>query len=383
MPASTSNEWSRLANTTLRKYQKEAEPTLMRNLPLTALLESEGRIEKNVSGDGYDWPVEFQRAQVQGNSGNTALEFNAVDRYVRAWMDYRGYVATDSLKKREFLKNRSPEALIKYYDKMGPKLFEDMERQFAVEQYVDGNASGNSERMHGVETMFGTSGETIDISTGVIGAYDAADPVIAPDDNYAGIDTDPGAYGGSWTDGVWPLSGGANAAQDTYDFFSPVMVNVQSTYFAGTTNEWASNSYEAIRFILTCLQKDASAKGIADLVKLDRNWYRQLKTKLSSLEKIEVTSSNNKLRQLGFRDTIEIDGASVTGVFGIPQNTGYVYNTNHVRLVSMQKKLFEIEGPVWDMQTRTFRTVVDFLGNMIFDSPKFFGKLRNNSSGGS
>jgi hypothetical protein len=374
MPSGVSTDWSRVVNTTLRKYQKEAEPTLVRNLPLTAVLGSSGRIETNVSGDGYDWAMEYQRAQVQGNSGNTSLTFDAVDRYIRAFMEYRGYVATDSLKKRDFLKNRSPEALIKYYDKMGPKLFEDMERQFAVEQYIDGNASGNSERIHGLESMFGVgSGQTVDVTTGVIGAYDAADYVFAPDDTYAEIDTDLGAYGGAWNSGSWPDSG---EGSDTYDFASPIIVNYESTAFGGSSATWRYNGYEAIRFGVTATQKDQSAKGIADMGMLDRRLYRLLKTDLSSREKIEVTASNTKLRSLGFRDSIEIDGCSIMGVFGVPAGVGYLLNTNHVRLVSMQKKLFEIEGPVWDMQTRCYRTVVDFLGNLIFDSPKYFCKLR-------
>lgn len=383
MPASASQEWSRVVNTTLRKYNKEAEPTLVRNLPLTAVLENEGRIEKNATGDGYDWAFEIARAVVAGNSGNTALTFDAVDRYARAFLDYRGYVATDSMKKREFLKNRSPEALIRYYDKMAPKLYEDLERTIATEQYVDGNASGNSERIHGLESMFGTTGQTIDPSSGAVESYDAADPFIAPDDNYAGADTDLGAYGGDWSDGVWPISGGAAGGSDTYDCFSPILINVQSTYFAGATNTWAANCVEAIRLGITAVSKDASTKGIADMGLLDRNWFRQLKTKLSSIERIDISDPNNKMRQLGFRDTIEIDGVVFMGVFGVPANTGYILNSNHIRLVSMQKRLFETEGPVWDMQTRSYRVAVDFLGNMIFDSPKFFCKLRENSSGGS
>lgn len=364
-------DWSRVVNTTLRRYQKDAEPTLVRNLPLTAALEAAGRIQTNVSGDGYDWAVEYQRADVQGNSGNTALVFDAVDRYVRCYLEYRGYVATDSLKKRDFLKNRSPEALIKYYDKMGPKLFDDMERKLAVEQYIDGNANGNSERLHGLDTIFGTAGTTLNVDTGAVRAYNAGDYVFAPDDSYAGIDTDLAAYGGSWS-GPWPDSG---EGSDTYDFFSPVLVNYESSAFAQTSNTWKDNCVEAIRFGLTALQKDASVKGIADMAFLDRRMFRQLKTKLATTEKTEITA-NSKLRSYGFRDSIEIDGCAVMGVFGCPAGVGYMLNTNHVSMVSMQKRLFEIEGPVWDMQTRCWRTVCDFLGDLIFDSPKFFGKLR-------
>lgn len=366
-------EWSRVTATTLRRYAKEAEPTLVRNLPVLAMLESDGRIEKNVSGDGYDWAVEKERALAQGNSGNTPLDFQAVDRYIRAFLDYRGYAVTDSMKKREFLKNRSPEALIKYYDKMGPKLMEDMERIISTELWVDGNAAGNSERIHGLESIFGTDGQTLDPTSGAAEAYDAADYVYNPDDSYAGLDTDLGAAGGSW-DGSWPEVGGGNGNSDTYDFFSPILINYKSTAFAGTTATWRDQGYSAIQFAVSATQKDSSAKGLANLAILDRRMFRELKQELRARERYVIESSS-QLKALGFRDNIEIDGCAVMGMFGMTSNVGYVLNTNHMRLVSMQKRLFEIEGPIWDQQTRCYRVVVDFLGNLIIDSPKFFAKL--------
>jgi len=374
MPSGVSTEWSRVVATTLRDYKKEAEPTLLRNMPILSMIESNGRVEKNQSGDGYDWALEKERAQAQGNSGNTALDFVAVDRYMRAFLDYRGYAVTDSMKKREFLKNRSPQALIKYYDKMGPKLFEDMERILSTELWIDGNASGNSERIHGIESIFGTDGQTLDPTTGVAEAYDAADLIFNPDDNYATLDTDLGAYGGSW-DGVWPEVGGGNANSDSYDCTSPVIINYLSTALGGTTATWKDQGYSAIQFAVSATHKDSSAKGLADLCLLDRKMFRELKQELRSRERY-VIESNSQLKSLGFTDNLTIDGCAVMGMFGITANTGYVLNTKHMTLVSMQKNLFEVEGPVWDTQTRCYRVVVDFLGNVIMDSPKFFAKLK-------
>lgn len=368
-------EWSRVTATTLRRYIKGAEPTLVRNNPVLAMVEKGGRIIKNVSGDGYDWAVEKERALAQGNSGNTPLDFIAVDRYMRAFLDYRGYAVTDSMKKREFLKNRSPEALIKTYENLGPRLMDDMERIVSQEIWVDGNASGNSERIHGLESIFGVSNtnDTIDPSTGAVESYDAADYVYAPDDSYAGLDTDLGAYGGTW-DGSWPEVGGGNGNSDSFDCYSPIIINYKSTAFAGSTATFKDQGYSVIQFAVSATQKDASQKGLADLCLLDRRMYREMKQELRARERYVVDASAN-LKQLGFRDNIEIDGCACMGIFGIPSNTGYVLNTNHITLASMQKNLFEIEGPIWDQQTRCYRVVVDFLGNLIFDSPKFFAKL--------
>ncbi len=365
-------EWSRALATTIRDYVKGYEPNLMRNQKLLALLEKKGRIEFNMSGTSREWKVQYDRAVISGNLGNTALSFEPTNRFQIANLDYRGMACTDSLSKRDFLMNRGKEAIIKYYDKMIKLLMEDMERKMGTEPWNrDGNATGSTELIHGLPSFLAASANSLTIDTVTPRSTNQADIVQVPGDTYAGLTTGLGDYGGSWT-GAWPNSGDGD---DAYDFNSPVLINYNSTAFGGAGNVWATNATNAMRYIITALQKDSSKRGELDAIFLDRDLYRKFKNQNDQYQKIEI-SSDQSLRALGFKDVINLDGVEVTSDFGMPAGIGYALNVDQLVLGSMQDRLFSTEGPTYDMQTRAYRTVVDFLGNLFVESScKYFGKL--------
>ncbi len=369
-------EWSRLTNTTLRKYIRGAVPTLLRNQKLLALLEKKGRIEYDYTGISRDWKMEYNRAAVEGNLGNTAISFEPVDRFQVANLEFRGIIAKDSMTKRDYQANRGREAIINYFKDMAPRLVKDMRRQLGVLPWTcDGNLAANAMLIHGLPSMLasGTANPLSVFNNGGVTAthaWSAADVVVAPNDTYAGISTQLGAYTGGWT-GLWPCSG---SGDDSFDFASPILVNYQSSGFSATAT-FAANCIAAVRYLLTGTQKDSSPDGIVDMVDFDRDLFRQFKTQFDQYQKVEITQ-NTPLRAMGFT-TLTFDGCEITDDFGIPAGIGYGVNADQILLASWQKELFGVEGPTWDMQTRTWRTVVDFLGNMFFESPKYFGQLKN------
>jgi hypothetical protein len=363
-------DWARVLATTLRDYRPGAEETLVRNIHFMSMLKERGRIVTNVSGDEYDWAAEFQRADVNQNAGDTALTYDPVQRYIRAHLDVRGYAATDSMSKREYLKNRGKAALIKYFEQMGKKLFQDVERKVATALYADGNATGYTEGFHGLQSFLGYDGtKTVIVTTGEARSKNNADYFYWADDSFAGIDTDLGAYGGSAAG--WPLEGDWN---DTADFWTPAIVWALSPAFAGTAQTWAAQCLDVCTFMATALNKDSSKGGKADMGLLTNKMYAELKVKLRSKENIYV-ETNNTLKKLGFGDTVSIDGIEYMGDFGVPVNNGFVLNTNHLTVRSYQPNLIETEGPDYHKQTRAYRTAADVLGNMHPDSPKYFGRI--------
>lgn len=369
-------DWARVAATTLRDYALGFEETLMRNIHFLAMLKERGRMQMNCAGDGYDWAVEFQRAPVSQNAGTTPLSYDPINRYMRALIDIRGYVATDSMSKREYLKNRNKPALIKYFSEMPKRLMADQERNLATALYVDGNASGYTEGWHGLQSFLGYDNtKTVNSTDGSSRSKNNADFCFWPDDSYGGIDTDLGAYGGSWNGG-WPDSG---EGSDTFDFFTPVIAWARSPAF-GSTATWAANCLEICTFMSTALDKDQSAAGKADLGLLDRRMYKDLKNKVRTKETVYV-ETDSTLRSLGFKDTLSIDGIEYMGDFGCPANRGFVLNTNHLTIRSWQGSLFVTEGPDYHKQTRAYRSAVDNLGNMHPDSPKYFGLIADEAGG--
>lgn len=372
MVASASNEWARVAHTTIRNYLKGEEEAVMRNRKVFAMLKKRGRIKFNADGDGIDWKVRYRRAPMVTNNGEQTVDFVRQNRHLSAYLDYEGYLVADQITKRERLKNRSNRAIIKIFSRMLPLLTEDIQDQFAEELYIDSSATGNSNRMSGIESMFAYDG-TINLTTGVQRAFDASDVVGSPNDTYAGIVTNLGTHGGTWStggvDSTWPFGKGDEAR----DFWTPVVVNYNSTEFTGSTFE--ENAVEALRFGIEAVNsRIKSGVGEMDMILLDRGLFRKYKNTLDSKERINI-SSNNELKSLGFKDIIEQDGVSISSEYGMPTGVGYGWTLSAMELHSMQSQIFEPEGPYYAEESRAWRFTVDVLGQFKFKSPRHFCKF--------
>lgn len=378
-------EWARIAATNIAQEIKGYEDETTRNRKLLALLRKRGRILFNQGGDGINWRMKYRRADVEPNDGSVPVSIAQQNKWVKATLDYRGYAVADAMTKRERLKNKGPSAIIKVFENMIPDLIEDIDDAIGDELYVDGYASGNEQRFNGIESMFGTNG-TVTIG-GTVGAATTgssvtADPCAYPSDTYGGISTTPGNYGGSWS-GSWP--GGAGDPE--YDFSSPVMVNYPSTYFSATKT-WAANCKKALRFGILRTKRNSSKTGGLDLILLEIDMYRQLLDALEDKERFQASGS--EMKDLGFGDMISFDGVDVGYEYGLPSpgsngtqalssnadsKIGYGFNVDKMELLSMQGALFQPEGPDYDIASRSWRVVVDILGNLKFKSPRHFLKL--------
>jgi hypothetical protein len=206
-------EWSRIVNTTIHEYIRDEEINILRNRKLLAMLKEKGRITFNHSGDLMDWKVRYKRAPMVGYADSDTLTFSRRDRWKTAQLEWRGYAATDSMTKMERLKNKNTEAIIKIYSQIAESLVDDLDDQYGDEFYIDGNAAGNSKRIHGVESFLGFS------------AAGTKYPIARPSSNYAGLLCTLGNYGGNWsttgsttTDTDWPTGTG----DAHYDFWTPL-----------------------------------------------------------------------------------------------------------------------------------------------------------------
>jgi hypothetical protein len=357
------NAWSRIVNSTIRKYLRQQEVNILRARKLSALLKKRGRITFNNSGTALDWKVKYKRVKMTPYADGDPQDFSRKDRHKTATIGWRGYTATDSMTKGEYLQNRSTEAIVKLYDDRTKSLIEDMEDQFGEEFYVDGNASGNSKSLHGVESFLSSFTKR----AGKIAAQ--------PTNTYAGLSNNPGDAGGTWsgTGGIstndWPDGrGSAN-----YDFWSPLIVDYTDSALGGTT--WEANAVEALSFGIVHSQRSKSARGMLDLVLVDSAMWRAYKRIQRTKERIEIDrGSDSDLVKLGFKDVINQDGVDVTTEYGLPTGIGYGFNIDMMELCSQQGQVFVPEGPSEDIATKSWRYSVDFYGNMRCN-PRYFVKF--------
>mgnify|MGYP001606044922 FL=1 len=364
-------DWSRIVNTTIREYVRGETVNVLRNRKVTAMLKSKGRISLNHSGDGIDWKIRYKRAPLIGYADTDTLTFSRRDRWKTAFLDWRGYAIVDSMTKQEKLKNKSTEAIVKIYDSLTRNLMEDAEDQFGDEFYIDGYASGNSRRMHGIESFMGNTG----VRTTV--------PIAVADDAYANLDTDEGAYGGTWT-GNWPIGTG----DAHYDFWTPLLIDYTSAItpssanvgWSASTKTWANTCVEAVRFAIIHSRKNKSAKGMLDFILLNDELFRNFIEQQAAKERLNATRGQKAggLSALGFDDTFNFDGVEVTYEYGVASNLGYGWNIDQMELKSLQGELFVPEGPDYDIASKSWRFSIDFFGNICFN-PRFFTKFKNYS----
>lgn len=369
-------EWARIVNTTIKDYAHGFEDEVMRKRILLDRLKKLGNIEYNADGDGFAWQVKKSQRSLQTNNGAQVLTFAPTNTYAQPVLDYQGYAMTEAMTKREKLKNRKLPALIKVWDNIVKELFDDSHDRFSEELYIDSNATNNAGRVSGVETMFGVPTQSYDstqTTTNVARTANAADPVWVPNVTYAGVSTVPGNSGGTWS-GPWPYVGKGDAE---YDYFSPLLINYDSTFFDGSSITWALNCVHAVRFLLTFGGRNKASEGRMNLVLMHTDLFRRYKDAKDSTERV-VVNQGSKDREFGIDgDIFYQDGAEITTEFGIPTQSAYGFNLTQMKIKSMQDKLFDAEGPLYDIASRSWRVAVDFLGQILFKSPRNFGKLYN------
>jgi hypothetical protein len=352
-------EWARIVNTTIRKYIRKEEVNTLRNRKLTALLKEKGRITYNHSGESLDWKVRYKQAPLMGFADADTLTFPRRTRRKTANLDWRGYALAESMTQKEKLMNRSTEAIIKLYSSIAEDMMEEAGELFGDELYIDGNATGNSKRFHGIESFLG--GTTADGTADV--ALNA--------DTYAGINCALGNYGGTWS-GTWPNGQG----DSEYDFWTPVLVNYLSSGIGGSGDTWLTQGVEALRFGIIKCQRNKSKKGALDLILLTSQLYEGLLNQLDSKERFVSRPGRNEgsLAKLGFTDVLNFDGVDISWEYGVPATIGYGFNMDKMELCSLQSQLFVPEGPEYDMASASWRFALHCYGNIKYN-PRHFMKL--------
>jgi hypothetical protein len=367
-------DWARVIGTTIVQHLREEELATFRKFKIFAMLEQSGNVVMNQSGRGFDWNVRFRNAPVTGNTGDTPRTFARTNMWKRAELPWRGFTSTDAVYRRELLENRGQQALVDVAGKMASRLQESLEMHLSYQPYKDGNAAGAENDFHGMDSFLNYDGTVDESVSGVATkrtSANTADRYGFPDDNYAGLSTRLGFYGGgriNATSGTWP-----NVPVDPeLDFYAPVIINYNASSFntAGNRN-WRSNCVFAIREgIHQCKRNDTKESQI-DMVVLDRQLYIQFLNTFSDKERINV-SKENGLKSMGFTDVTQLDGVEVCSEYACPAGRGYGLSIGNLELRCLENQLFVAEGPFFDEETQAYRYACSSLGNLRFRSPRNF-----------
>ena len=326
-----------------------------------------------------DWNVRFRNSPVTGNSGDTPRTFSRVNMWKRAEIGWRGFTTTDSVYRREMLENRGQQALVDVAGKMAERLQESLEQHLSYQPYRDGSASGSENDFHGLESFLGYTGTINEAGSGIFDlrtTSNTGDRYGYPDDNYAGLSTKLGYYGGGRIGtgtGIWP-----NVPVDSEaDFYSPLIINYNATSFnseATAVGNWKKNCVQAIREGVHGCKRNDTKEAQIDMVVLDRALYVQFLNQYNDKERIAI-SKENGLKAMGFTDVTTLDGCEITSEYAVPTGRGYGMSIGNMELRCLENQLMVAEGPFFAEETQSYRYACSTLGNFKFKSPRSFFSL--------
>lgn len=365
-----SDEWIGVVHATRPKYMKGASDLTLRTRLFLAMLKRKGRIEYNQSGTDCIWQLEYSQPQVTSHADGGLLDFSNHDAFRQLSISWRGYTATDTLTKKQNAMNKGDEALINLFQTKQNRLMKSIQNNFAGEIYKDGEATGRTNCIHGVETFLAT------------GTTTAADRIAQPSDTYAGISTALGNQGGSWSANASTFPNAAVASDwpdgqgdSEYDFLSPKVVNWSSTNWGTGSALWEDNCWRVISQAITWLTLTGGEDGMPDICVLAPNLFQGYKNHEEAIRRINIP--HKVANDLGFAgNVLNQDGCAIQADFDCPFNTGYMFNTSFVTIASLYPELFWMEGPDKDPRSAwSWLWGVGFGGNVKWQ-PKHIAALK-------
>jgi hypothetical protein len=343
--------------TTITQYVHDETVQVFRNRKLWSILNDRGRISFNNSGKNFQWQVRYRQNDLIGYSDGQTLTFPPQNLWVDASLEYRGYIMTDSIGKKEKLENKGDEALINVFQGMAKRMMEDAKDKLGQEFYVDGNLAANAARFHGIESFLSTSGPS------------AGNKVGINNDSYAGLSTALAAKGGTWS-GTWPSGTG----DSNYDYWTPLVVDYTNTGFAASPASWKANCIEALRYGIIKGKKNVNKDGAIDLVMLTDDMYQDFTNAEDdkTMNRISRDDGSSGLWRLGFRDIVNFDGIDITYEYGVPATYGYGLCMGMIEMKSLQPTLIDAEAPFFDINTLADKFALTIFGNLQFEALRNF-----------
>ena len=355
---------ARVEVSALNEYIKEKCEPIKRQSAFVAELRAHGRETYNHDGQQMEWRPRFRRRRIRTGAGSPAsISFPQTVTKRIAKLPWRSWDLGESVTKFERLATQGKSGWFKILADTLAEVADDFITHFAEKFYLDGNATATNRDLHGLESIFATTGTVTN------------SPVGNPSDSYAGHSTALGVTG-TWTPetgGGWPT--GTGYAE--YCWWSPIVVDYNSTLFNGTIANWWYQWQEALAYALTYGLILQSAKY--DICIMSANLLRQAKNSLQASQRFE-TMRDSTLAKLGFK-TLSYEGLEIATEYGVPEAVAYLLQWDKIELCSMQSQLIETVQD-YDIATSEQLIALDAYGNLKIESPAFLAKLAAISAAG-
>lgn len=357
------------------KIFSDAAKETGRKLAIVGLLEKYGNLMFNADVSWANkWNIAYGLPEAAALTPTSEFNFPNTPRWDQATIDLRAWYIDQSIHYFDWVKNgagKNAEGTISLLSDRSEALVEGARHQFNLGFTVDGEASGYTNLPHGLESLFGA------------GTVAAGDKVVQPSDTYAGLSTALGAKPGStrWTTAMvtkpnstiatdWPYGNGPVS----YDYNSPLMVNISSTAWAGGTT-LLDNGEEILRYMCdaqahrTGMQTEYGGAPLYCL--FGSNALRDIKQHFA--DKQIILQEYQEARDFGLANTVNFEGKMLTNDFHIGADIGYCINPKAVEYFTHFSDLWDVEGPTWKFEMQRFLFLLRSMGNFRL-RPRHLGK---------
>jgi hypothetical protein len=326
-----------------------------------------GRIKYNASSHKLYWDVKAGQRVIEAYGDDGVINFQRSDLHEQLNIDWRGYKMSDRMTEKQRLMLGDLTAIINRYSGIAEDMMDDLQDGFCGELFVDGYLAANTNRLHGLESFFATTGDA------------AANRIGQPSDTYGGHSTAVATRGGTWSSNLttypnaqlakdWP---DGNGTAD-YDWNSPKVINYSSTNWGTGSTTWADNCERVLGQTTIWTTLTGGKKGRPTIYLLAGDLFYDYQNKMRAKYRISVP--HREANDLGFTETLNQDGVMIQPDFDVPASTGYGLNINQMVLESLDSVLFSSRGPEYDINTDGYLWLIGFFGNARYNV-KHFSKL--------
>ena len=351
-------------------YERGAADLTLRQHMLLRLLTERGRVFMGDGGHEYRWRTQVKLFQATGYADFDTPTYSAHNPFIEHVLGWRGFLVPHYYTEYQRLMNRGQTTLIANALDGLNICTESVREELGNQLFYDGNASGNERTIHGFESI-----------TGAVGSAVVGDKIEAPSDTYAGQSTVLGTNGGTWTANLAAAAQPSTVQLDndfpqgtgdpSYHANSPLLVNWGYAWNGGNT--WILNGERALRYTFNHVGR--LNRGRPELALMSAAMFGDLQNIYSSRSQVNV--AYRKGQDLGFPETLTLDGVMMNSAYAVPENTCYVFSPRDMELRCLGPKLIKTYGPDYVPQSFGHLVAAAFFGNLFFKKPKGFAKLYN------
>jgi hypothetical protein len=336
-------EFARVLKTATDRYVKGANNETIENSIVLRELKRRNRIKYNYSGKALTWQLKYKQRTLTPVEDMEAIQFARQNLYEQPTLPWRGYRMQDAISEKERLMVKGNEALVQIWPGKMESIMEDANDRLNVEMFIDGNASGQTEQFHGLESIFGYTAH-------------ATNTYAAGNESYAGL----------------TLNATHGTASDA-SAYTPKLVNEGST----ALSSWTTNPTKIVRYLISACTIKNNRRGRPDMVLMNEARFLAFKDALASEERYIVGSKEQSNIKAGIEE-LTYDGVRLTWDYDCGADRCYCINFDHIELCLLTPRLWYSKvGYDHSRDAHTFS--VNIWGNLKMN-PRYQGKSKDMTS---